>query len=122
MAKDRAIEESIRIAKTQVRSDRGLEQRFVRPGGHLWEVVNGNTKWRIRFDALSFDGQQTFIADCNSRFCAGDKFERQSFDFHHRPPISLEYGGAEEFLVSQAKHLSSHRRGRDDEIAWILHT
>ena len=120
MTKDRAMQESIGIAKAQVRSDKDLEQRFVRPGDHLWEVVNGNMKWRIRFDAMPFDEQQTFIADGKSRFCAGDKFERQSFDFHHRPPIPLEYGGAEEFLVSQAEHLSLRSR-RDNETAWILH-
>ena len=39
MTQDRAVEESIRIAKLQVRADKGLIQRFVRPVDHLWEVV-----------------------------------------------------------------------------------
>lgn len=51
-------------------------------------------KLRIRFDAMPFDEQQTLIVDGKSRFCAGDKFEKQISHFHHPPPIPLEYGGA----------------------------
>ena len=35
MTQDRAVEESIRIAKLQVRGDKALTQRFVRPVDHL---------------------------------------------------------------------------------------
>ena len=92
----------------------------MRPVGHLLEVVNGVLKWRIRFDALPFEEQQSLIADAKSRFCAGDKFEKQRFDFYIRPPILLKYGGAKESLVSQAEHLSAHRSGCGDENKWVL--
>ena len=57
-----AAKEAIRIAKLQVRADKKLEQRYLRPGDHLWEVVNANMKWRIRFDEMTYDEQQAFIA------------------------------------------------------------
>ena len=50
-----AVREAARIAKVQVRADMNLEQRFRRPGDHLWEVVSANMTWRIRFDAMTFD-------------------------------------------------------------------
>ena len=118
MTQGRAVEGFIRIAKSNVRVDKGLTQPFVRPVDHLWEVVNGILKWRIRFDALPFEEQQSPIADGKSRCCAGDEFEKQRFDFYSRPPIPLKYGGAKEFLVSQRDNLSSHRCG--DEDTWIL--
>ena len=49
----RAMGEAVRIAKTQLRADKELEQRFACPGDHLWEVVVANMKWRIRFDEMS---------------------------------------------------------------------
>ena len=39
-----AAKEAVRIAKLQTRVDNNLEQRFLRPGDHLWEVVNANMK------------------------------------------------------------------------------
>ena len=120
MSIDRAVKECVRIAKTQVRIDKDLEQRFQRPGDHLWEVANGNLTWRIRFDAMPFSEQQALIVDGKSRFCAGGKFEKQIFDFHNKPPIPLVYGGAHEFLISQDLHLSLHCRSQN-ETAWMLH-
>ena len=76
MTKEQAIEESIRITKVQVRVDKGLAQRFQRPVDHLWEVVNGILKWRTKFDAMTFEEQQSIIADGKSRFCVGAKFEK----------------------------------------------
>ena len=93
--------EAVRIAKTQLRADKELEQRFARPGDHLWEVVNANMKWRIRFDEMTVDEQQAFIASGKSRFCAGEKFDKQYLDLGKRPRVKLRYGGAHEFLHSQ---------------------
>ena len=72
----------------------GLTQRFQRPVGHLWEVVIGILKWRIKFDAVAFDEQQSLIADGKSRFCVRDKFAKQCFDLDKWTPIPLKYGGA----------------------------
>ena len=97
----RAMGEAVKIAKTQLRADRELEQRFARPGDHLWEVVNANMKWRIRFDEMTVDEQQAFIASGKSRFCAGEKFDKQYIDLSKRPRVKLRHGGAQEFLHSQ---------------------
>ena len=97
----RAMGEAVKIARTQLRADKELEQRFARPGGHLWEVVNANMKWRIRFDEMTVDEQQAFIASGKSRFCAGEKFDKQYIDLSKRPRVKLRHGGAQEFLHSQ---------------------
>ena len=65
-----AAQEALRIAKLQACEDNKLEQRYLRPGDHLWEVVNANMKWRIRFDEMTDEEQQVFIASGKSRFCA----------------------------------------------------
>ena len=75
-----AVKEVVRTAKVQVRADMNLEQRSFRLGDHLWEVVNANMKWRIRFDEMTFDAQQEFIASGKSRFCAGEKFDKHHLD------------------------------------------
>ena len=104
-----AAKEAIRIAKLQTRGDNNLEQRFLRPGDHIWEVVNANMKWRIRFDGMADKEQQEFIADGTSRFCAGEKFDKYHLDpgkggkgFHAGevpgPRPRLQYGGAQEYL------------------------
>ena len=109
-----AAKEAIRIAKLQAREDNNLEQRYLRPGDHLWEVVNANMKWRIRFDGMTDDEQQEFIASGKSRFCAGEKFEKRLRSGR------IRYGGAAEYLKMQSKVMSDI--GRDEnETSWILH-
>ena len=98
---ERAVKESVRIAKVQIRVDKDLEQLFLRPGDHFWEVVNASMKWRIRFDGMTVDDKQAFIASGKSRFCAGEKFDKQYLDLGKRPRVKLRYGGAHEFLHSQ---------------------
>ena len=73
MTKDQAIEGSMRVSKLQARVDKGLTQRFQRPVDHLWEVMYGILKWRIKFDAVTHDDQQSLIADGKGRVCMGDK-------------------------------------------------
>ena len=75
-----AAKEAIRIAKLQAREDNNLEQQCLRPGDHLWGVVNANMKWRIRFDGMTEDEQQEFIAEGKSRFCVGEKFGKHHLD------------------------------------------
>ena len=120
LSSDRAVEESVRIAKTQLRVDKELDQRFGRPSDHLWEVVSANMKWRIRFANLTVDEKQAFIAGGKSRFCAGEKFEKQNLDLGRKPPVKLVYGGAQEFLHSQEVYLSNQCRSQD-KMSWILH-
>ena len=62
-----AAKVAIRIAKLQKREDENLGQRFNRPGDHLWEVVNANTKWRQRYDEMSDKDKQELIPNGKSR-------------------------------------------------------
>ena len=110
MSVERAVKESVRIAKVQVRADMNLEQRFLRPGDHLWEVVNANMKFRIRFDEMTVDYQQAFIASGKSRFCAGEKFYKHHPDPNERPRGKLRDGGAQEFLHEHDDVLSEMGR------------
>ena len=126
-----AAQEALRIAKLQVRADRKLEQRYLRPGDHLWEVVKANMKWRIRFDEMTYDEQQAFIASGKSRFCAGEKFDKHHLDpgkggkgVHAgsspaRPIVQLRYGGAIEYLQAQENVMSDVGRAVDMK-SWIL--
>ena len=66
-----AAKEAIRIAKLQKREDDNLNQQFRRPGDILWEVVNANMKWRLRYDGMSYKAQQEFIFNGKSRFMRG---------------------------------------------------
>ena len=115
-----AAKEAIRIAKLHVRADKKLEQRCLRPGDHPWEVVNANMKWCIRFDEMTHDEQQAFIASGKSRFCAGEKFLVHHHDPGKRPRVELRYGGAIEFLQAQGDVMSDF--GRDGNMKqWVLH-
>ena len=126
-----AAKEAIRIAKLEAREDNNLEQRYLRPGDHLWEVVNANMKWRIRFDGMT-DDEQKFIAEGKSRFCAGEKFGKHHLDpgkggkgLHAgeapaRPRPRLRYGGAQEYLDAQAIFMSDVGR-EEDMTTWVLH-
>ena len=73
-----AATEAIRIAKFQQREDKGLQQVFHRPGDILWELVNGNMKWRLRYDCRPDAEKRDFIAEGKSRFCAGAHFKVSS--------------------------------------------
>ena len=126
-----AAKEAIRIAKLQQCEDDNREQRFLKPGDHLWEVVHANMKWRLRCDGMSDKEQQEFIADGKSRFCAGEEFDK----YHHDPGQGgkglravevpgprprLQYGGAKEYLIAQAFVMSDAGR-EEDLIKWVLH-
>ena len=127
-----AAQEALRIAKLQAREDNNLEQRYLRPGDHLWEVVNANMKWRICFDEMTDDEQQEFIASGKSRFCAGEKFEKRYLDpgkggkglrageTPARLRARLRYGGAVEYLQMQEVVMSDIGRELDMK-SWILH-
>ena len=75
-----AAKEAIRIAKLQKHEDDNIKQQFHRPGDHLWELVNGNMKWRLRYDQKSYEEQQEFISASKSRFCAGVMFDKFHLD------------------------------------------
>ena len=75
-----AAKEAIRIAKFQKREDDNFKQQFHRPGDILWELVNGNMKWRLRYDQKPYEEQQEFISEGKSRFCAGVKFDKFHLD------------------------------------------
>ena len=100
---DVAASEAIRIARRQIRENEGRAQAFRKPGDILWELVNGNMKWRMRFDHRPEDEKQKLIAAGGSRFCAGTHFgvvETSESGRH------LDYGGPNEFLTAQAEKMS----------------
>ena len=84
-------------------------------------------KWRIRFDSMTFDEQQEFIAIGKSRFCAGEKFDKQRLDpgkggkgVHAgsspaRPRVKLRYGGAIQYLHAQEVVMSDVGRELDEK-------
>ena len=128
---DVAAKVAIRIVKLQRRRDENFGQRFNRPGDHLWEVVNANMKWRLRYDELSDKDKQEFIADGKSRFCAGEKFGKYHLDPGKGgkglrtdevpgPRPRLQYGGAQEYLDAQAVVMSNVNR-EEDWTGWVLH-
>ena len=116
-----AAKEAIRIAKLQKREDDNLKQQYHRPGDHLWELVNGNMKWRLRYDQKSYAEQQEFTPEGKSRFCAGVKFDKYHLDpgeggkglgYGEKPgprPV-LEYGGAKEYLIAQSLAMSEYSK------------
>lgn len=117
----------LEIAKTQVRNEKKkrLEQRYFRAGGHLWESVNANMTWRVKFDNMSYDGQQTFIAEGKSRFCAGKHFGQYHLDPGKGgkglrsgeipgPRVRLQYGGGMEFLHGNEVYMSVVGREMDE--------
>ena len=100
---DVAASEAIRIAKRQIRENQGRVQAFRKPGDILWELVNGNMKWRLRYDSRPEDEKQKLIAAGGSRFCAGTHFgvvETPKSGRH------LNYGGPNDFLTAQAANMS----------------
>ena len=92
---DAAATEAIRIAKLQQRENKGLTQEFRRPGDILWELVNGNMKWRLRYDNRPDAEKQELISTGRSRFCAGAHFGVVEAP---GPRRRLEYGGAKDFF------------------------
>ena len=101
---DVAASEAIRIAKRQIREDGGKVQAFRKPGDILWELVNGNMKWRMRFDRRPEGERRGIIAAGGSRFCAGTHFGKVEAPDQER---LLGYGGPNQFLAAQADKMSA---------------
>ena len=103
MSLDVAASEAIRIAKRQIREDGGKVPAFRKPGDILWELVNGNMKWRMRFDRRPEGERRGLIAAGGSRFCAGTHFGKVEAPDQER---HLGYGGPNQFLAAQADKMS----------------
>ena len=83
--------------------DQDKRQTFSKPGFILWELVNGNMKWRLRFDQRPDEGKRRLIDSGGSRFCAGTHFGEVENPDQRR---HLGYGGPTQFLRAQAKKLA----------------
>ena len=67
-----ALNEAVRAARRMIREDQGKNQSFNKPSVLFWELVNGNMKWRLRWDQKrSVEEKQKLVNEGGSRFCAG---------------------------------------------------
>ena len=95
--------ESLKAARRMIREDQGKNQSFSKPSVLLWELVNGNMKWRLRWDQRrSVEEKQQLVNEGCSRFCAGTHFGALTDRNRARP---LGYGGPTSFLHAQAAAL-----------------
>ena len=107
----RSVGLAVVAAKLQDRADKNLPQRFVRPLDHIWDVVHGLLKFRIKWDKMTFNDQQQAIAEGRSLFCFGKKFVEQTWGY-----TPLAYHAAEDFLVAKRLILEG-----EDKAQRILH-
>ena len=99
-----ALSEAVRAARRMIREDQGKNQSFSKPSVLLWELVNGNMKWRLRWDQRRSDEEkQKLVNEGGSRFCAGTHFGAVTDKNRERP---LGYGGPTSFLNAQAAKLN----------------
>ena len=91
-----ALNEAVRAARRMIREDQGKNQSFNKPSVLFWELVNGNMKWRLRWDQQRSDEEkQALVRAGGSRFCAGTHFGEVAEQDRERP---LGYAGPTQFL------------------------
>ena len=99
-----ALSEAVRAARRMIREDQGKNQSFSKPSVLFWELVNGNMKWRLRWDQRRTDAEkQKLVNEGGSRFCAGTHFGAVTDENCERP---LGYGGPTSFANAQAEKLN----------------